>query len=221
MARRTTARRSPALWFTALLSIACVGPVPLEWSGLEPLEAENRAPAPSVAGEPYPETLGIAWGVGPDFEWVHARGWVHGSVAEVWAAMAEPDTLVDRRRVDRWTHEPDVDSEVPVSFLTHHVVLDVVTVEFSLAWRQAHLLGTEEAPLEVLARSDLAVRTAFISLLSTTIRLEEVDGGITEIQLIRHIDALAAGAEDAEAYLWDLFASIVARVRGEALPDWT
>ncbi|MFW5878862.1 MAG: hypothetical protein ACOCVR_03500 [Myxococcota bacterium] len=193
---------------------------PLEWEGLEPMEEENLAPYPGSDDDPHPEELGVTRGEAEDYEWVHARGFVHAPTADVWEAVRDPDVLVDRRRVGEWSTIFDVDSRVPVSFVTSNVVYDVITLRFDTMWRQAHLEGSEERPVRVLARGDLSEPSMLLSVLKTSVTLEELDDDLTEIGLVRHIDAVAAGADDAEQYLRDLYESIVAVAHGRPLPRW-
>ncbi len=193
---------------------------PLIWPGLEPLEETNQARLPGTPDDPYPERLNVVTGEQSDYEWAHARGWIRAPVGEVWRALQDPEVLVDRRRVDEWEVEEDDEHQVPVSFMMHHTVRDVITLRFSQLWRQAHVLGDFESPETVWIRGDLHTPNILLSKLRTGVVLETAAGNITEIQMIRHLDAFAAGAEDAEQYLRDLYETTLARVRGEPLPEW-
>jgi hypothetical protein len=193
---------------------------PLMWPGLEPVEDVNRAELPGTEDDPHPETIGVARGEEPDYEWVHARGWVRAPIEVVWAAIQDPEVLVDRRRVDEWWVEHDVDPDIPVSFLMTNVVHDVITLGFDQLWRQAHVEGSRESPKSVWARSDLVSSNLLMTTLRTSIVLKSTSSQVTEVQLIRQIKVVAAGGDDAEQYLRDLYQSILARVRGRSLPSW-
>lgn len=205
-----------ALWLVALSLPglgACRDPDPEFPAGLGPLE-ENQAPWP--AGD-APEALAVVSGERDGYAWAHARGWVHASVAETWAALQDPAVAVDRRRVDEWT----VTGLAPtwdVAFLIHNVVHDVVTVEFDVEWQHGVVAGDTEAPEAVGARFDKTGGTEFIERMQGSVILVE-DGDVTAVELQEHLEAILTGVEEVENYLLDLHADLVARVHDEPLPE--
>jgi hypothetical protein len=188
--------------------------------GLAPL-AENTAPAPTpVEGDPWPEQLSMVTDGEAEPMWVHARGYIQAPVSAVWAALATPEVVVDRRVVGEWTVQEDDPPRYDVGFLLHYLVYDVVTVEFDLQWDQAVVEGTLDAPLQVAARMEKVDGTVFISLMECSVLLIEVADGVTEVQLVYQLESATGEIEPAGAYVTDLFESLKAVAHGEPLPTY-
>jgi hypothetical protein len=188
--------------------------------GLAPL-TENTAPAPtSTEAEPWPEQLSLVSDGEAAPMWVHARGYIQQPVSAVWAALATPEVVVDRRVVGEWTVQADDPARYDVGFLLHYVVFDVVTVEFDLQWDQAVVEGTAAAPLQVAARMEKVDGTVFISLMECSVLLIEVADGVTEVQLVYQLESATSEIEPAAAYVTDLFESLKAVAHGEPLPTY-
>lgn len=188
--------------------------------GLAPL-AENTAPAPtSTEGDPWPEQLSLVSDGEAAPMFVHARGYIQAPVSAVWAALATPEVVVDRRAVGEWTVQEDDPPRYDVGFLLHYVVYDVVTVEFDLQWDQAVVEGTLAAPLQVAARKEKVEGTVFISLMECSVLLIEVADGVTEVQIVYQLESAMGEIEPAEIYVTDLFASLKAVAHGEPLPTY-
>jgi len=210
---------APSLALAALV-LACGGSPIVMPPGLAPLE-EVTAPEPApVGGDARPEAVSVVSGDGSDWDYAHARGYVHAPIAKVWEAMQAPGTVVDRRRVAEYTITPGVEAGYDVSFLVHNVVRDIVTVEFDTTWRQGVVQGTREAPEMVAGRAAKTAGTAYIDLLEDSIVLTRVDDEVTRVDHVRHIKSATAGAEEAHLYLEDCFASLVAVSHGRPLPAW-
>ncbi|MDP6934202.1 MAG: hypothetical protein QGG40_14855, partial [Myxococcota bacterium] len=103
--------------------------------GLEPLEDENLAPDPGTASDPYPETVEVVHGETDEYGWAHSRGYVLEDLTTVWEALRNPDVFVDRREADEWDAEEQEDPDYDYVILAHHVVYDLVTVEWWNNWR--------------------------------------------------------------------------------------
>lgn len=188
--------------------------------GLQPLEEENLAKAPTRSGDAYPESMNVVSGETDDYAWAHARGYVHADLATVWDAFATPEVVVDRRRVQEHDVTWDVEPEYDVSFILHNTSYDIVTVEFDLTWRQGATAGTAEDPDEVTIRWEKTDGSAFVYLLEGSVVLLPADDDVTEVQLIEHLATAGSGAEEVEAYFADLFDSVLAHIAGEALPTY-
>lgn len=201
-----------------LALVACVPPppvVPPEWAA--PLEEENLAPVPtSDDGEAHPEAIETVHGDTGTYLWAHGRGFLHAPLAEVAEALRDPDVCVDRREVTSWTVEHDVDPDAPVSFRVDHVVENVVTVRFTTLWRQ----GSVGDDPTVYGRALKTEGTEFIATLEDSVVLRPVSGDVTAVELMRHREAVMGGPAETAQYLTDLFESLRARVRGEALPEY-
>lgn len=203
-----------------LATSGCGGDVPRGGGALiTPLEQTNLAPSPTGA-EPYPEAIATVKGDREEHAWAHGRAFIRAPLPRVWAALQDPDVCVDRREVTTWTVARDVDAAVPVSFRVHNVVKSFLTVEFDSLWRQSAVEGTREAPSLVVARAEVTGGTPFITVLADSVVLRSVDANTTAVELIRHRKSLSGGAKDAEQYLRDLYASLRAKTRGEALPRY-
>lgn len=189
--------------------------------GLEPLDAVNQAhdPAP-VAGDAHPEVLQTATGDTDDYSWAHGRGYVHASLTDTWAAMRDPDTCVDRRSVDEWTHADTVDPKYRYAFSIHNVVHSVVTVEFDVTWREDVAEGTADAPAVVAARWQKVYGTNYITLMGGSVIARRVDDGTTELELVEHLNASGKGSDTAETTMRDWFGSVVAKAHGRPLPTY-
>ena len=186
--------------------------------GLDPLERAT-APAPvATATDRYPEVLRTAAGETSAYEWVHGRAYVHASLDQVFAAMRDPDVATDRRRVSEYTVARNSEPQYPTSFRVHNVVHDIITLEFDIDWR----LGLNEtaSPRVALGRYQKTNGTTFITLLAGSVQARQVEANVTELELVRHIKSSGSGAVDAEQYLRDYYANILARVRGQALPTF-
>ena len=184
---------------------------------LSPLE-ENRAPWP----DPGTEAPEVVSGGDSDLWWAHSRGYVQAAPAEVWAALADPDVVVDRREVDVWEVTDDPVPAFDRSFLIHHVVQDVITVDYDLTWVWELQEGTPAAPLRVVAQWDKTAGTPFIDQLTGTLELEAVpdDPDRTAISAVDHLEAALRDDRTIVQYLEDLHASIVAASHGEPLPTY-
>lgn len=184
-------------------------------SRLEPLEP-NRADWP----QPTSERPDVVSGGDSDLWWAHSRGYVLAPPAAVWAALDDPEVVVDRREVDAWEVEEGVLPEFPRSWRIHHVVNDIVTVDFDLTWAFELHAGTEEAPERVVARWDKTDGTSFIDILTGTLTIEAdpQDPGRTRLSAEEHLKASLRDDETIAIYLRDLHAAIVAASHGAPLP---
>ena len=196
---------------------------PVEFpSTLAPL-AENRAEWPAL-GEEEPN---VASGGSSELWWAHARGYVQAPVADVYAALADADVIVDRREVDAWEVTADTEPRFDRSYTVSLVVDDVVTVNFDLTWVYEIQAADDERDAEGTATAAIANwnktdGTTFIDTLrgSLELRASDEDPEITELATIEELKASLRDDQTIAAYLRDLHASIVAAAHGEPLPGW-
>ncbi len=195
------------------LAAACKGdPVPVS-DGLDPLEA-NTAPWPE--GD-HPETLSVVTGSAEDWDWGHGRGWVRAPVADVLAAMEEPEVALDRREVDAWSVTWDTRPEYPASFTLHNEVDDIVTVTFDVTWRFG---WTAEDGSEAGARWEKTDGSSVIELLEGSVRVFAEEDAIAGVEVVEHLDSIQADdTPHVESFLRDWFGDLVARAHGEPLPE--
>lgn len=180
--------------------------------GLEPLE-ENTADPPVSQDEPFPEALSMRHGQ-DEWDWVHARAYVHASMSRTWEALRDIDVCVDDGRVDRWSVTYDVEEGYDYSYRIHNVADDIITVEFDITWRHGAVEGTVSDPELVAIRYQKTNGTEFIDRLEGSIVLRPVEDGITELDMVEHLEATAAGPEEIEAYFTDVFDDTLAFLNG-------
>jgi hypothetical protein len=201
--------------------VGCGSNVPTTFPpGLEALEANTAPRVPAQGADRYPEAITFERGKSDAFDWVHARANVKASLTRTWEALREPLVCIDRRRVDAWTITAGVEPEYPYSFRIHHVVRDIVTVEFDLIWRHGPLEGPAGRPTAVGARYQKVYGSSYIQLLRGSVVARAVEESVTALEFIRHVKASSGSTDDLQQYLQDYFNGIRASVRGQALPTY-
>lgn len=188
--------------------------------GLQPLEAVTVPLPAAVAGDAHPEVLNTRVGDAEIYEWAQGRGYVHAPLARVYEALRDPEVTTDRRRVSEFTSTPNSEPEYPFSYQVHNTVHDIVTLTFDISWRLGPIDGTESAPTAVSAVYQKTFGSSFIEILRGDFVARAVDADTTDIEMVRHIKSSGAGGPEAELYLRDVYASVLARVRGQPLPRY-
>lgn len=186
---------------------------------LTPLEPVNQAPpvAP-VSGDAHPEVLSVVSGSGlvdedgEEVYWAHARGFVKADLEHTWLAAQDIDVCVDRREVAEWTVTWDTVPEFDVSYTIHNVVRNVLTVRYDMTWVHERQSGER-----VVIRWDLTDSPGVISILRGSAVLHPVADGVTEIELIAHLQATLRDEATLESYLRDTYADLLAVVHGRPL----
>jgi hypothetical protein len=191
--------------------IAGCGSEPTEFPpGLEPL-----TPNAAVFPEDESESADVVLGSEDAFDWANARGYVHAPLATVWLALKQPDTAVDRRAVDEWTVDYDVEPDYDVSYVVHTRVVDLVTIEYDLTWRQGAI--DEEVVALRWQKTDGA---SIIDLLEGSIVLTAIDDEVTSVEIVEHLQTPGDESERLQTFFTDLWASVVAASHGESLPTY-
>lgn len=199
---------------------ACAAPETYA-EGLAPLE-ENTADWPeATADETLPESVNVVSGVEDDYDWAHARGYVHAGMLPTWEVLQNPDVGVDRRRVDGWTVTDDTDKNYSVSYTVNNVVNDVITIDFDVAWIQDIARGTKELPTAVAGRWEVVEADAIIVVLAGSFVLIYEAPDISGLELIYHLNTAQRDAENPPKVLTDLYDSVVAVASGGDLPEYT
>ncbi len=189
-------------------------------AGVEPLEPVTATPPAPRGDDRYPELLNATSGVLQSHEWVHAYAYVHAPLGPVYEALRDPDVTTDRRRVTEYSVTRDSEPEYPYSYRVRNVVRDIVTLQFDMDWRLGPLEGTPESPTAVVGAYQKTWGSSFLSILRGSVVARAVTPEVTSLEMVRHIRATAAGRNDAEEYLEDFFASVLARVHGRPLPRY-
>ena len=205
---------------TALLGCSLFEDDPPEFPpGLEPIE-ENTASWPEPEGdEPYPETLDLVTGEDDGVAWAHARGWLHAWPAETWEALEVCTVLVDQRRVTEWSCD-DEDPVYDVAIVVHNTVVDLITLDFDIRWDEGVVEGDAQAPEVVGARFEKTEGSDLIDLMiGSVVLLDEADG-VTGVEIIERLDAATTGEDEVAQFVGDLWADLLAFVRGQDLPTY-
>jgi hypothetical protein len=206
------------LLFPAAL-FGCYGNVTTTYpAGLSPLESNDVAD-PTAPGDPHPEVLALRSGTVPDYDLVHARGFVKAPIETVWAAFQDPTVVVDRRNISSFTATVGVESGYDASFRTHYVIHRIVTLEFELTWRESAISGGRESPLAVAVGYQKTWGSTLVTLMQGFIVLSD-QGDATELSFVQHMKATATGPSDIASWTQDMFESVVARAHGRPLPTY-
>jgi len=203
------------------LAVGCFGNEITEFpDGLEPL-GENTLAGPGTMTDAFPEEYELEGTGGSRFDQVLGRGYIHAPIADVWAAFQEPSVGADRRTSPEWSSDPINDSPYDASFVVHHIAHDVVTVEWDVTWRQGVVTGTAAEPELVAIRWQKTSGSTLISIIEGSMLLRPVgDGSITELELVYHASAAAAGTDTFVRYMQDIFNDAVAVTHGTPLPTF-
>lgn len=226
-ARRGAARR--ALLALSLGSGCALSKEVTEFPpGLDPLE-RNRAPWPEAsASSEHPEAQTFESGdalddeTGAEYSWVHSRAYVQMPIQKVYQALVVPRVNADRREIDDYTVDWDVEPEYPYSYTLHNTVNDVIMVEFDVTWRHGATAGSEDEPEEVGSRWQKTEGSTVIEILRGSVRTTEIEPGVTGLELILHQRTLRRGfdTDRSRAYLQDFYVAILAEAHGEPLPTY-
>lgn len=188
--------------------------------GLTPLAPVVLAVRGATPGNPYPENLSVESGNG-DYAWGRGRGFIRAPLARVYEALRDPDVTADRRRVARYAVTPNVEPAYPASYRVRNVVEDIITLEFDITWRLGPFEGSPEEPTAYSGVYQKTWGSSYIDMIRGSMLVKRVDQGVTEIQMVRHVQAAQQNEAELEQYMLDAFDSVVARVNGRALPRYT
>ncbi|HEY3359335.1 MAG TPA: hypothetical protein VGQ83_39160 [Polyangia bacterium] len=188
--------------------------------GLAPA-GDNVAAYPAAEGdEAYPEKFTLVTGSNDSYSWANLKGYIHAPIADVWAALQDPDVVVDRRNVDAWTAQRDVEPDYDVSFMVSETVYDLITIEFQVTWREGTVARSAAAPSTVIAVYQKTWGSTVIDAMTGSVLLKRIDGGTTAVETIEHLSAVMSADDSVASYQPDLFNSLKARVHGAPLPTY-
>jgi hypothetical protein len=180
--------------------------------GLDPLESVNKAQAPApAAGDPYPQKINMVSGSNDQYDWVHARAYVHAPLAKTWAAVHDAMVTTDFT-LSKHSYDFNVEPQYPISYVIHYEVDDLVTVNFDVTWRHGVATGTADAPQVTAGRWQKTWGTTYIRLLQGSVVGRKVDDNTTLIELIQHLDATDAGTDTITKWFNNYFNQILASV---------
>lgn len=152
--------------------------------------------------------------------WVCGSGWIQAPIADVIAAMAEPDAVVNRRAASDWEVTWDEPPRYDVGYMLHVTVPDILTVEFDLQVMQGLVSGTHEAPEHVSETWEKVDGFQFIYLLEGSAQAYAEGEDLTLVVLAENLHGASGGIEPSVSSLRDFYADILALSHGEPLPEY-
>ena len=186
---------------------------------LEPLE-EIRVDHPD--GDDYPEEIALLSGDGDDYAWAHARGYLHLSIEDAWAALRNDLVYVNQRDVTNYTVTELESDEFDYIFLVDNEVQDVLPVEFTNEWRHVGHQNEKEEIADVVVRWQKIEGTDFIQLLEGSVEIIPIDGeeGVVEIRIIEHLKATLDQEANAVEFVRDMAERWRLVGHGEPIPSY-
>lgn len=205
----------PSIVASLLLLFGCFDDIKSEFEpGLDELET-NEAPKPGGVGN-----LSIVDGEEADYLWVHGRGVIAATPAEVWAATKVPDRLINKCQSDGQQVQTGVEEDYEFSFKVHYTVESFVTVEWDELWRYGTPGSEPEAPRIGVIRYQKVFGSDAITLLEGQIRVVQTgDPNRTEVQFVEHLDAIGGGIEAMTEQMQQRFAELEAAVDDASGPS--
>jgi hypothetical protein len=160
---------------------------------------------------------------GEVYGWAQGRGYLHGSVDQVWAAIRQPEVYINLGEVTSYEVEEKNSSQYDYLFRVWNYVENIVTVEFENEWRHGVTLGSLEEPEQVAIRWEKVSGTEFILSLNGSIKL--IDQGtledgtpVTELQVIEHLQSTLDQEANALNYVDGLWLRWQAALHGNEIP---
>ncbi|MCK6502328.1 hypothetical protein L6R53_02835 [Myxococcota bacterium] len=215
---------SPATLPAMLSLLACQKSVTTPFpEGLEPLE-DCAAGFPAQGDDGVvPVQAQVATGETEDWLYAHVCGYVGAGVEDAWLAIQDADVVTDRRRITEYAvTAQDIEPEYEVSFRIHHLVEDLITVEYDIDWRQGVWEEDDDGVQSVAARFQKTEGSSFIELIEGSLVLEAVDDqeDRTAFSLVIHHASLGYKVEELELKATDLYDSVAAVAAGQPLPTY-
>ena len=176
--------------------------------GLEPLS--EMILEPPTEGYHEEEWVSISQDEG-DYAWAQGRGYIHGSIEDVWAKLRMPEIFINHDEVIEYQISNVVPPEYDYHFIAYNRSENIVEVEFENEWRHG-ALGSRDGEIEhVGVRWKKISGTEFIQSLEGSIQILRVDTDdinfdVVEIQVIEHLTATLNQEENAKDYidgLWE------------------
>ncbi len=199
--------------------LACATPSSVDTGddpGLTPLDPHDIE-APSDPDDAYPERATVVTGSEADsYDWAVLRGWVKADSPTVWAALTDPDVGVNRRDVSAWTVTESDDDRADVAYVVNEVVEDPITVDFDLTWWHAQAEDPADGSVTVWEKTG---GTEFISLIAGSVVATGHDG-VVDFLVVHHLQTVDSGPEEAQLFVEDFYASVLAVAHGEPLPTY-
>jgi hypothetical protein len=186
--------------------------------GFQPIEPVTDATFPPPAnGDPHPEALQTTEGSAPGWDWAHGAAYVHATVRDVYAALADP--AVSRIHGPSWSVNGVTEAEFPVSFAIDYSDGNLfVTVYWTITYRGGVLTGTADAPVEVGLRYQKTHGTNYIPIQEGSVVASDAGDGVSALLFVCHLNAEGQGPDNVRGTVQDWFDDIVAKVHGNPVP---
>lgn len=215
----------------AALTTGCFGDFSSKFpKDLEPVDEANLATPPEGSDDdPFPQKISLLHFPTAEYYVVHGAGYVHANINDVYSALQEPSTVVDYRKVDKWSVElaaddidvcNDLPKEIEHCFRIHNTVNDLITVEFEITHRMGVIEEKQGTPELIVGKFKKTWGTETISLLESSWSLSPVNERITEFRIEYHLDAFLDSEGNAKSYVQDLYENVVAVSNEEPLPTY-
>ena len=182
---------------------------------LTPFDAHDLD-APRDDDDPYPERSAILSGSEDEYDWAVLRGWVKVGAPDIWPVLTDPDVGVNRRDVASWTVAELDDGDVDAAYVVTEVVEDPITVDFDLTWRHDQADDPANGSVSVWSKTG---GTEFISDISGSIVATGHDD-VVDFLVVFHLATVDSGPAEAEEFVTDFYASVLAEAHGEPLPTY-
>jgi hypothetical protein len=166
----------------------------------------------------YTETLSLQQGTDDVSDYVRASGYVLASIEDTWTAFQQPNVVADRHNISSFTSAENVETGYEVSFAIYVTVNNIVTVNFTLTWREGAVEGTEAAPQAVAIGYQKTDGSSYISLMTGSIGLVQVTPTITRVDFYQRMNASNTDSSNIALWTNGMYASVVAYVHGKPLP---
>ncbi len=200
------------------LSVACSSEEPIDSAAaaaLTPFDAHDLD-SPADDDDPYPERSAMISGSDEDYDWAVLRGWIKVGAADAWPVLTDPDVGVNRRDVASWTVARVDDSDVDSAYVVTEVVEEPITVDFDLTWRHDQAEDPADGSVSVWSKTG---GTEFITDISGSIVATGHDD-VVDFLVVFHLATIDSGPEEAEEFVTDFYASVLAAAHGEPLPTY-
>jgi hypothetical protein len=201
----------------AMLLASCLGNESTAFPpGLEPLE-DNTAPRQD--GGAIEPGIEFVDGDNGSWAWVHGRGYLAGTPAEVWATLKDPELMAAVCSTDSHSFETGVEPDYEHSFELSYFVDDVINIEWDELWRYGTIEGTQAAPALGMVRYQKVWGSELIYTLEGSIQLHALEAaGFTEVQFVEHLAAAGGDLSDIRQSMQQRYDSVVSVLAGGVAP---
>ena len=175
-------------------------------NGLEPLS--EMFIEPPLAGYADENWVSASQDEG-DYAWAQGRGYIHGSIDEVWEKLRLPEVFINHDEVVEYQITNVEPPEYDYHFIAYNRSENIIEVEFENEWRHGALDNRDGNIEQVGVRWQKISGTEFIQSLEGSIQMiqmNDADTEVVEVQVIEHLTATLNQEDNAKSYidgLWE------------------